>query len=519
MLDEVYEWSVQEKLIEPGDFVLAGVSGGADSVCLLRLLLDFREKMDFTLEAVHVEHGIRGAESRQDAAFVEALCQKYEVSCHVCHVNVPEYAAEHGLGLEESARILRYEAYRTVAEQAAEKYGCGGRLDEELPAEDLQEAAGLRRARPRIRVALAHHADDNAETVLFQMVRGSGIRGLCGMQPVRAMTDNIAVIRPLLLTTRAGIETYLKARGQEYRTDSTNLDTDYSRNRIRHEVLPQLSQINPQAVSHITKCAGLLSELTAYMEEETAAILSAVCVDETDGCRIGMELFYRYPALLQGEVVLKALERVAGSRKDIGRVHVEAVIKLAGRQVGRSYSLPYGMRAERTYEGVYIRRKMPYAPLAADGSALGGEKECYELSQELLLRAEAGERIRLLLPDGEFCLRVLDFHGEMREIPKKAYTKWLNYDKIKCNLYLRKRAGGDYLVIDEAGHRKKLKEYFIEAKIPREQRGQIWLLTEGSHVIWAVGARIGTDYKVSENTKRVLEVQISGGNYREDQEH
>lgn len=510
MTDDVYQWCFEEKLIEPGDFVLAGVSGGADSVCLLLLLLEFRKKMDFTLEVIHVEHGIRGAESREDAAFVAELCQKRGVPCHICPVNVPDYAKTHGIGLEEAARILRYEAYRAIAEQRV-KNNAGDCLWQE----NVRSADGFNGRRAvRVRIALAHHADDNAETVLFQMIRGSGIRGLCGMQPVRALAEGVAVIRPLLMATRREIETYLAKRGQEYRLDGTNLDMDYSRNRIRHAVLPELTAINSKAVSHITKSARLLSELDAYVEEETVQVLPRVCEETQDCCLIRQESFCHYPALLQGEIVLKVMENLAGSRKDVGSVHVEAVINLFQQQTGRRRNLPYGLWAERTYDGVYIRKKTQ--DVLSESDAVCRMEECYEIPQELLLRAEAGECVTILLSDGEIRLRVWDFHGEMQKIPKKAYTKWLNYDKIKCNLRIRKRAGGDYLVIDDKGHRKKLKEYFIEAKIPRRQRDEMWLLTEGAHVIWAVGARISADYKVSENTRRILEVQMIGGEYRED---
>ena len=171
-----------EGLVKSGDVVLAGVSGGADSVCLLLMLLEYRKHCDFFLEAVHVEHGIRGDASRRDAAFVKRLCEKRGVCCRIYPVDVPAYAKGHGLGVEEAARKLRYECFR----EAAEDYD----------------------GRP-VKIALAHHADDNAETMLFRLIRGSGLHGLYGMRPARRLAEGVTVIRPLLGLERVVIEAYV----------------------------------------------------------------------------------------------------------------------------------------------------------------------------------------------------------------------------------------------------------------------------------------------------------------------
>lgn len=245
MTEDVLNWIKKEKLMTEGDTVIVGLSGGADSVALLLVLLELRQRIGYTLLAIHVEHGIRGEESRKDAAFVEELCRQKNIPCRICPVNVPDYAATEGIGVEEAARILRYECYQKAAEELK------------------QSGAG------RVSIALAHHANDNAETVLFQMARGSGVHGMCGMHPKRVLGDDILIVRPLLCVSRGQIEEYLKKCGQEYRTDGTNLDINYSRNRIRHHILPELSVINEQAVSHINQSALLLQQAVSYMEQET----------------------------------------------------------------------------------------------------------------------------------------------------------------------------------------------------------------------------------------------------------
>ncbi len=480
MIEKVRRWIEEEKLIQEGDLVLAGVSGGADSVCLLLMLLDYRERCAFSVQVVHVEHGIRGAESVADARFVEALCQRLAVSCRTYTVDVPAYAKEHHMGLEEAARELRYACFAQAA---------------------AQTDASVKK------IALAHHADDNAETMLFQMVRGSGVRGIGGMRVKRKIGDELTLIRPLLNVTRYEIEEYLRDRGETYRIDATNRNTDYSRNRIRHEVLPQLVQINSQAVMHMAQSARQLAELADYLDEEAGRIVMRVCTKEKDTCLVCGELFEEYPAVLQGEVLHLIIGEMAGSRKNIGSVHIEAVKNLATLQVGRRISLPYELVAERVYEGVRIRGRQIQGK---------GTDEVHEIVLEELNRKKEGEWYVLQLADAQLRLRVRDFCHETQEIHKKTYTKLLNYDKIEYNLQVRKRAVGDYLTIDGLGHKKKLKEYFIEEKVPREMRDVTWLLAEGEDVIWVVGGRISADYKIGPNTKKILEVQMSGGIYCED---
>lgn len=486
MKENVYQLIEQEKLIEPGDFVIAGVSGGADSVCLLLLLAEYRQRVAFSLEVVHAEHGIRGEESRADARFVEALCRDWQIVGHIYELDVPGYAAEHGMGLEEAARTLRYDTYRRAA-----------------------AASG----KPQVKVALAHHADDNAETMLFQMARGSGIRGLCGIRPRRLLADGIEVIRPLLTVTRSQVEDFLSDCGQVFCVDRTNQDTAYSRNRIRHRVLPELVEVNRQAVLHMSQSAGMLLEIADYLAGEVQKILPEVCIFSEGNCTMQSVLFDTYPAVLKKEVIHRVLSEMAGSRKDIGNIHVEEVIRLYTLQVGRSLSLPYEMRAERIYKGVLISR--------AGGQQQSGQQavtEEYEITAAHLSVAESGAEAAIALPDGELLLRVFDFSGEMREIQKKKYTKWFDYDKIKNDLRFRKRACRDYLIIDEQGHKKKLKDYFVGEKIPKEKRDKVWLLALDAHVIWVVGYRISAGCKVGPKTKRILEVQVIGGSYCEDQE-
>ena len=513
MIKQVMEWIETQQLIAPGDRVIVGISGGADSVCLLYLLSEIQKKMDFTLEAVHIEHGIRGAESREDAAFVRTLCGRLHVPCTVYAVDVPAYAKETGTGLEEAARLLRYECYRTEAE----KNGAG----EAKTGADGDGTNAVPVRQKNVRVALAHHADDNAETLLFHLIRGSGLTGLAGMQAKRPLTECAQIIRPLLGVQRWEIEAYLKERGQEYRQDATNADVDYSRNRIRHHIMPELCRINGQAVAHMNRSAQLLQQAAEYLEQQAQRTAEMCLVREMkeDGARVLLvrENLMEEPVFLQKQVLYQCLTELAGSRKDIGETHVETLHRFFDRQVGRRLDLPYGMRAERVYDGIRLtkcRNPLTAAEqVGAGGSADGTE---YNIDLAQLRRLEQGEEIHIFLPEGELRFGILDAGTEIGEIHKKKYTKWLNYDKIKNRLQIRKRKPGDYLVTDAAGHKKKLKEYFVNEKFSRESRDNIWLLTQESHVLWVIGGRISTEFKINRQTKKILEVQLVGGDEDED---
>ncbi|MGN0351400.1 MAG: tRNA lysidine(34) synthetase TilS [Roseburia sp.] len=480
----------KQNKIEQEDVVLAAVSGGADSVCLLLLLKELQKKIGFLLEVIHVEHGIRGEESRQDAEFVKELCRQQGVRMHMYEVDVPSFSEKEGIGLEEAARILRYEAFG----QEAHKWTAGGR---------------------KVKIALAHHADDNAETVLFQMIRGSNLDGMAGMREERELEKNIWLLRPMLGIRRSEIEVYLKEKKQGYCVDSTNTDTEYSRNKIRREVIPILTEVNKQAVPHISQTAKMLGEVADYLHEQAERAYTESCRKQEDGIQIAEVLWEKYPAFLQKEVLYLALADVVGGEKDLTRLHVEALWELGRRQVGRKLDLPKGVKAVRTYQGIFLnkrkndeqeKKKNQMFPEMTQQS--GEKEETLILAPEDLKRAELPEGLFVSVKNGTFHLRVFPFQGNTEEISQKTYTKWLNYDKINNGLQIRNRRQGDYLTIDKAGHTKKLKEYFVQEKVPQEERKNIWLLADEAHILWVVGRRISSDYKVSSDTKKVLEVQF-----------
>ena len=459
----------EQKMICAGDTVFAGVSGGADSMCLLEVLCAYRTRTDFDLRVIHVEHGIRGEASIADADYVRGFCGERKIPCEVVSVDARSYSKEHGCSVEEAARELRYEAFETNARMAecirASEESCTKGQAVPLDVPDC-----------RVKIAVAHHMEDQAETVLWQLIRGSDIKGMGGMRPMRGR-----IIRPLLNSARAQIEDFLQQRSIGWREDSTNMDGTYTRNRLRMDVLPVLSELNGQAVRHLCESASRLQETESYLKQQTERLYER-CVKKTPegGWCVEEPLLDEAP-LLQRRVLYLALQNACQKAKDLTARHVQLLQELFSLQTGRELMLPYHVLARRTYEGVELFQES------------GNHEKKEQPFSGGLVRMEILEQF------------------DRSEISKKKYTKWFDYDKIKYNAQIRGRQAGDFLVIDEAGHRQKLKKYLVNEKIPGSRRENLLLLADGSHVMWIIGHRISDHYKVDEHTKRVLKVQYDGG--------
>lgn len=458
MLYEVESFVEQYHMIEQGDIVIAGVSGGADSVCLLLVLAELQKKLPFAIEVVHIEHGIRGVESVADADFVRSLCDSMQVPFRQFSYAVPEYAKQNGMSEEEAGRSLRYQTFAKAAE-----------------------------GRAHVKIAVAHNQNDVAETMLLNLVRGSSTKGLAAIPPVRGN-----IIRPLLQVSRAQIEAYLTEKHQTYRTDATNLSTDYARNKVRHQVLPVLTQINVKALLHMEQTAGDVREMEAYFEQKTLQAIAQYVTMPENRVLLSDKVIEELEPILLRRLLHYCICQCAGSSKDISRVHIEAVEVLLHAQVGKVVILPYGLRARRDYEGICVEK------VYCEMDAVPEVVQTTPLEQNT-----------------DFSIRIIEKTEKELEFPKKKYTKWIDYDKIKNSLFVRARQSGDYLILDEKGSSKKLKQYFVNEKIPQENRNQIPLVADGSHIVWVVGYRISAFYKVSHNTKRILEIRFDGGQENE----
>ncbi len=458
MFEKILEYINEHQMLQEGDTVVAGVSGGADSVCLLFVLLKIRETIPFRLTAVHMNHKIR-EEAGEDAAFVEALCGTWNCPYRYMEADVEAYALGHHMSCEEAGRFLRYQAFAQVLEEEGAEDG---------------------------KVAVAHNKNDHAETVLFHLLRGSGLAGLTGIHPVRGR-----VIRPLLCVTRPEIEAFLEENQLAYCIDKTNSEDTYTRNKIRHHMLAYAEQeVCSQAVSHIYDTSVIVREALAYVDCHTQMAMERCGVASEKDMIFDVAAFEKEEPLMQKQLLLMAMERLSENRKDISAVHIRLLLGLFTRQGNASVDLPCGLRAYREYGRVRLA---------------GRERERAESAPGVL-------RIPGVTRWGgyRFVCQLLPYE-KSQIIPQKTYTKWFDYDKISKYLVLRTRQSGDYLMTRGDGGRKSLKAYMIGEKIPQAERDRIPVLADGEHIVWVVGHRISGHYKTDRQTKTVLQIRVTGG--------
>lgn len=460
LVERVSEYMQEHHMVENGQKVVVGVSGGADSMGLLSILSELSQYFGFSLVVVHVNHGIRGKAADADQFYVEDVCRKQEIPCYSFHVDLKRFAQKEGMSQEEAGRFYRYQCFEKVRKEVGAH-----------------------------RIAVAHQQEDACETILFNMFRGTGLKGLTGIPPVRN-----EIIRPLLCVSREDIENYLQEKQIVWRTDETNLTDAYTRNKIRHHVIPYVEEhINPAAGQHIQEMAGLLRDISGYLDRQGEQAFDAcVTVGENPVCAIHGETFQKLDVVIQREVLRRAISVAAGKLKDVDKEHIEMIRGLFNKHVGRRCHLPYQLQAVRTYEGISIKKVMPGEEKLAEGPCIDVKVPgIYRLpGTELELELEVKEQ------------------SKSEEIPINRYTKWFDYDTIRNSLSVRTRENGDYITLDGQGHRKLLKRWMIDEKIPREKRDQMLLLADGNHILWIIGYRISDNYKVSDTTKRVLVAKI-----------
>lgn len=471
MITKVRRYVEQYQLLQKEDRLILGVSAGADSVCLFLILLLLQKEYALTLFVVHVNHGIRGAEAKRDAEYVRSLCKQHHVPYELVEKDVKQFAKQQHCSEEESGRYLRYQA--------------------------LEEARKRHHAN---KIAVAHHQNDQAETVLFHLFRGSGLFGLSGMKPQRGH-----LIRPLLCVTREEIEQFLREKAVLFCQDSTNATLQYTRNRMRHLVLPVVQQqINQKAVQHIAETARQLAQLQAYLEKEAYNHMQEVLV-EKDG-RYGLRIapLQQYDCVLQQALIRILFEKENRPLHNYTAKHFGAIQSLLEKPVGKKITLPGSVCAVRDQDVLWLYEEQKRQ----------SEKEEWELS---LVDAKT---YRLLDP----------YHAEIQlqyfrkgedgfcEVKKQMRldqqdTKYFDYDKIKNTLLLRTRKPGDFFQISERGGTKKVKSFLIDQKIPRKERDSLLLLADGKHVLWIIGKRTSEAYHVQEETKTILKVS-----YREEKD-
>ncbi|MFP4136096.1 MAG: tRNA lysidine(34) synthetase TilS [Candidatus Acetothermia bacterium] len=448
----VREFLTEHSIKECG--VLVAVSGGVDSLSLLHVLLEEREDFDLELSVAHLDHGIRGEDATKDAEFVRSTAQEFDLDSIVASRSAKELAEEKGLSLEEAARKVRYEFLSSAAEELSADY-----------------------------VALGHNRDDQAETILMHIIRGTGLRGLGGMEEVRDL-----FIRPLLRTGRKEIEDYARSRDLDYRKDETNRNTRYTRNRIRHELIPELEdKYNPNIKERLAETGSLIREARSYLKKNTKKSARKILTRKSDsGTCFDTEKLSELSPYMKKAVSRDLMKREKGDLKDIGLDHVKKVLdKVEERPARTRIDLPGITFVLRRDYGCFVK---DYSP---------GETEDYSY------RVEPGEEVKVVEADLKLRFELTSDPGALnpRGFSRDNLTEIVDWGKVEQPLSVRNRRNGDGLVPLGMEGRKKLKDYFIDAKVPYEKRGEIPLVCDRRGIIWVVGHRLNERYKIDQTTE------------------
>lgn len=441
--------------------VLVALSGGPDSVCLLRVLEGLKEEFRLNLQALYVDHGLRPEEVEGEKKFCGNLCTKFGISFLMKFIDVTSYAKVNKLNRQEAARELRYKIFEETAHEVnAEK------------------------------IALGHTADDQAETLLMRLLRGTGPTGLSGIAPVRGK-----FIRPLIEVQRKEIEHYLAEGKIDFIVDSSNLKRDYLRNEIRLSLIPLIKHMNPGIINTLARTASIFREEERYFEILVAKTLMKLISGKTES---HIELFLGPLEAMEKIILRRTLRRAIDETRGlhgISFVHIEDIIELIkkGASGDRLY-LPHGIRVIKEYSTLILTSDPPVRL----------DKYNLNVPGKMVLK-EAGVLVYASLG------KTQDFEGTSQSVGKHTDFKTsaiFDAERLIFPLIIRSREKGDFFYPLGFSKKKKLQDFFVDEKVPRDERNVIPLIVSGDDIVWVVGYRGDDRFKVTNETKKILKLEV-----------
>jgi len=500
---KVIDFIQRYSLIPDEEVVVVGVSGGADSVCLLHVLAKWRKERGIKLHIAHLNHQLRGVESEADAEYVSNLAGSLGIPSTIDRQDVAAYRAERNCSIEEAARELRYAFFARVAGEVGAH-----------------------------RIAIGHTRDDQVETILMHILRGTGITGLCGLAPcspmaydsqgmswptpplslrasplsLRAKRSNLLVIRPLLDITKEETASYCQEQQLDPRIDSSNLSPSFFRNRLRLHLLPLLRQYNPSVDQALLRLADIAKEDNAFIEQQASGLWDEVARQENNTIYLDKKQVAGLPIALQRHLLRVAVTKLAGDVRDIEASHIEAARSLLNKPASKRISLPHGLICHGGYDELVIASTAkqsqlppcPFPPLPGEfplkvpGETVPpGWKVIASIVRERA--ASPSSRGALGTSEGN-CQSNLVAHFDLH--------------KTGTALFVRQRRPGDRFQPLGMNMPKKLQEFMVDAKIPRSWRGHIPIVCSPQQIIWVVGWHIDDRVKTTEASKEILRLEF-----------
>lgn len=460
LLHKVQETIDRHRMLAAGEVVVLAVSGGVDSMAMLHLLLHLRTRYHGSLHVAHLNHDLRGTESAETARFVRSQCEAHQVPVTITTADGKVLRDRRAGSLQAAARDLRYR----FLEQVADEQGAG-------------------------KIALGHHRDDQAETVLMNLLRGSGVKGIGGIPPVRGR-----IIRPLIDCSREEIERYVRKERIPYAEDSSNRVLAYSRNRIRLELLPELAKrYNPRVVHSLANAATILEAEDALLNDMADRELRAVLVSRSrEEFVLSIPPMTTLLSALRWRIIRRSAEELRAGRPGLTFQHTLAIDRLLMTKGAKgAIHAPGGLRARRAGNSLVLsvrqddkRDDISSVPITVPGlTAIPASS--LSLRSELLEEWAASD----LAADG--------------------WTALLDADRTGMELYVRGWKEGDRFVPLGMAGRKKLQDFFTDAKVPCDQRRSVPLVTAGGQIVWVVGFRVDERFKATNSTQRILRIRAS----------
>jgi tRNA(Ile)-lysidine synthase len=464
---QVLDFIQEKQLLSSGQMLVVAVSGGPDSVCMLYVLADLCRELDVALHIAHLNHQLRGKDSEADAAYVGRLARRLGIPATIESWDIQTYRKNHKLSLEEAAREVRYSFLVEVAANAGA--AC---------------------------VAVGHTADDHIETILMHLLRGSGNRGLRGLMPLvhwKSAAGDLTIIRPLLNLSRGDTVAYCRQHRLKPRTDASNLSTESFRNRIRHDLLPELRKYNPQIAGALLRMAGIVTDDLDYIDGEGARLWKDIASYDEGALIIDKQRLLNLPPALQRYLLRRAVESALGSLKDIEAVHIEDILNALEKPAGKAIGLPFGINFSIEYDRYILAPDFlslcPLPPLEGETAVnIPGKTSLpgWDINASIMSMSE--------------------FNTGKEE--NTDFTAFFDYDRTGNRLTVRCRRPGDRFQPLGMEKPKKLKEFMIDARIPRSWRRRVPIVTSPEQIIWVAGWRIDERVKVAVNTSSVLRLEL-----------
>lgn len=468
MKEKIKNYIIEKNMVKKGDKILIALSGGPDSIALTHVLYTLKEYFNIQLFAAHVNHCVRGKEADEDENYAKEFCDKLNIPFFSLRIDINELAKNKGISTEMAGREVRYEFFNKIKNE--------NNID---------------------KIALAHNSNDQAETLLMRIMRGTGIQGLIGIKPVR----DEYYIRPILCIDRARIEDYCQGNNLMPRIDKTNLETIYSRNKVRLELIPYIKDnFNEDIIDTLNRLSETIEKDNDFIEEAASKYFNKYIKINIGEIIIDKNIFSLHESMIT-RVIRKALERLTGDLVNFEKVHIYDIIKLSKQGTGKSINLPKGVLVQNIYGDLVLS--------LLNKKNINLKKEL-KISQDLLDRD-------ILLKGVTLDENVLGYKVSFKLINNKDInlktenlTKYFSIDKDIESIVIRSREDGDRFNPYGMMGTKKLKDIFIDLKIRKDLRDNIPLVLINDKIAWIVGYRVSNAFKVSRNSKNILEIKFEG---------